>query len=230
MTAAVGITTSGYGPPNAVVQIQPGMLVQPTVLVDQDGQYVTVSSPSGAEPLGAGNGEAVYNRLWVVGATTLTTQVIQFTYWTAATSGTATTVVTGTDATAASGLTYAAIGIYAVSSDGSVTRLASTGDLHTTLWADTYSIYTSSLTSNFNRVAGQRYALALLAVGATPPAISGTTTTAYQFINYPGIVAPCDVSLSTSGLGTYSTLPASVTAANLNPFGPTSAAEAIVYP
>ena len=40
MTAAAGITTSAQ-PPTAVVNIQPGMNVQPVVLVDQNGQYVT---------------------------------------------------------------------------------------------------------------------------------------------------------------------------------------------
>ena len=43
MAAAPGIVTSGTGPPNAVVQIQPGMQVQPVVLVDQNGQYLATS-------------------------------------------------------------------------------------------------------------------------------------------------------------------------------------------
>jgi hypothetical protein len=43
MPPAPGIVTSGTGPPNAVVEIQPGMNVQPVVLVDQNGQYVTTS-------------------------------------------------------------------------------------------------------------------------------------------------------------------------------------------
>ena len=43
MNAASGIVTSGTGPPNAVVQVQPGMQVQPVVLVDANGQYVTTS-------------------------------------------------------------------------------------------------------------------------------------------------------------------------------------------
>ena len=41
-TAAPGIVTGG-NPPNAVVQIQPGMQVQPVVLVDQNGNYITSS-------------------------------------------------------------------------------------------------------------------------------------------------------------------------------------------
>lgn len=40
MTAATNIVTSS-APANAIVQIQPGMAVQPVVLVDQNGQYVS---------------------------------------------------------------------------------------------------------------------------------------------------------------------------------------------
>ena len=43
MTAAPGIVTSGTGPPNATVVVQPGMNVQPVVLVDANGNYVTTS-------------------------------------------------------------------------------------------------------------------------------------------------------------------------------------------
>ena len=43
MTAAPGIVTSGTGPPNATVVVQPGMNVQPVVLVDQNGNFVTTS-------------------------------------------------------------------------------------------------------------------------------------------------------------------------------------------
>jgi len=42
MTAAVGlVTTGGAGPPNTVAQIQPGMNVQPVVLVNSAGSFVT---------------------------------------------------------------------------------------------------------------------------------------------------------------------------------------------
>ena len=41
--AAEGIATTA-GPPNAVVEIQPGMQVQPVVLVNSSGQYVTTDS------------------------------------------------------------------------------------------------------------------------------------------------------------------------------------------
>ena len=45
MAAAAGITTSGQ-PPTATVNIQPGMNVQPVVLVDQNGNYVTPGGSS----------------------------------------------------------------------------------------------------------------------------------------------------------------------------------------
>jgi hypothetical protein len=45
MAAQPGISTTS-APPNTVVQVQPGMNVQPVVLVDQDGNYVTASTAS----------------------------------------------------------------------------------------------------------------------------------------------------------------------------------------
>jgi hypothetical protein len=47
VAAEPGIVTAN-SPPNAVVQIQPGMNVQPVVLVDENGQYVTGGVPSGS--------------------------------------------------------------------------------------------------------------------------------------------------------------------------------------
>ena len=43
MAAAPGIVTSGTGPPNAVVEVQPGLNVQPVVLVDRNGNYLATS-------------------------------------------------------------------------------------------------------------------------------------------------------------------------------------------
>ena len=126
---------------------------------------------STAEPLASG--EAIFARIAANGATTLTTQTITLSYWTAVTSGSATAVTTATQAPAAAGLTYAAIGVYSVAANGNLTLLGSTGDLHATLWASTYSSYTPSLA--FTRVAGQRYALGVLAVGTTMPALSAAS-------------------------------------------------------
>lgn len=41
MAAAPGLYTSGQGPANTVAVIQPGMQVQPVVLVDQNGNFVS---------------------------------------------------------------------------------------------------------------------------------------------------------------------------------------------
>ena len=129
---------------------------------------------SGAEVLTSG--EATYPRLANNGSTVLTTQQVQLIYWTAATSGACTTVTTYTAGTAASGLTYANIGVYSVAGNGDLTLLQSTGDVHAAAWPGTFSHYTGTLTGTFNRVAGTRYAFGILAVGTGPPALYSTGT------------------------------------------------------
>ena len=92
MTAAAGITTSAQ-PPTAVVNIQPGMNVQPVVLVDQNGQYVT---PGGGTATTAASLATTTNPVNVAAATAPTTgQVL-----TATSATTATWQAIGTAATA----------------------------------------------------------------------------------------------------------------------------------
>ncbi len=158
-----------------------------------------------AEPLASG--ECTYPRsLATWNALSLSTQVLSLSYWTAATSGTATTVTTVTGGTAASGLTYANIGIYAVAANGNLTLLASTGDLHASLWTSTFTNYASTLTASFSRQAGVRYALGLLAVGTTPPALSGNSVEGWFSTVSPTLCAV---------LSGQSTLPSTVTAGSL---------------
>jgi hypothetical protein len=61
MAAQPGISTTS-APPNTVVAIQPGMSVQPVVLVDQNGQYVTASTANAlatmTAPVNVGNATA----------------------------------------------------------------------------------------------------------------------------------------------------------------------------
>jgi hypothetical protein len=61
MAAQPGISTSA-APPNTVVEIQPGMNVQPVVLVDQNGNYVTASTANAlattTAPVNVGNATA----------------------------------------------------------------------------------------------------------------------------------------------------------------------------
>ena len=81
MAAAVGITTSGQ-PPTATVNIQPGMNVQPVVLVDQNGNYVT---PGGSST--------------TAGSLATTTVPVNVAAATAPTSGQVLTATSGTTAT-----------------------------------------------------------------------------------------------------------------------------------
>lgn len=78
-TAAPGIVTGG-SPPNAVVQIQPGMNVQPVVLVDQNGNYITSSGGTAVALATTGGAVNVSN-----GTSPTTGEVLTATSGTAAT-------------------------------------------------------------------------------------------------------------------------------------------------
>ncbi len=176
----------------------------------------TFVSPGGAEPLASG--ESIFPRVTLAGGPQLATGQLQLSYWKAATSGLATSVTTNTTGTGAAGLTYAAIGIYSVDSSGNLTLIGSTADLHTTLWLSTFTPYTSTLTTPFPRSAGSRYAAGMLAVGATPPSLTGP----------PGCnlysVAPVIAGFATG----FATLPATVAAGSIT--GTFQMGEAIVAP
>jgi hypothetical protein len=121
---------------------------------------------SNAEPL-AGGGEAIFRRLDTNVTLGMASGTLALSYWTAVTSGAATTATTATIGTAASGLTYAAVGVYSVAGNGNLTLLGSSGDLHASMWIGTYASYPAAVA--FTRVAGVRYAFGALAVGSTPP-------------------------------------------------------------
>jgi len=190
----------------------------------EDGRLVTailstVSPVFGtAEPLASG--EAIINRLIANGGltTTLATGTVTFTYWKAATSGVCANVLTATAGTAASGLTYAAVGVYSVDASGNLTLLGSTGDLHTTLWINTFTAYTSPLV--FTRQAGAKYALGALAVGTTPPSLAAGSD---YFLFNPS--AP----IVFGSLSGQSVLPASVTAGSIGT-GQSGGVQAVVAP
>ena len=154
------------------------------------------------------SGESIYDR--VAGGASgsgLTSQLLLLSYWRAATSGTATSVKTITTGTAASGLTYAAIGFYSVDGSGNLTLAGNTDDLHASLWISSSTPYTSTLTTTFTRIAGNWYAMGVLAVGTTPPTLQGPPGNA--FYESAPILAG-----TVSG---QSTLPASVATASVNP-------------
>lgn len=84
------------------------------------------------------------------------------------------TLWTGGTAAAATP-TLCRVGVYSVAGDGALTLLAAIAN-DTALFGTTHTAYTRSLTSTFNKVAGQRYAIGVLVVsGGTVPAFLGSS-------------------------------------------------------
>lgn len=161
----------------------------PLFTVDQTGNLYAAGA---ARPLGAisgGNvgpplwpspnldllatGESVLARPVAGGSVTLTGGTVLLSYFTAGKTATATAVSTFAAGTAAAGLTTAQAGVYVSDLSGNLTLQAATVANVAGLWQSTFTAYTTALTAPFQRVAGQRYALAVLAAGTTPPALQG---------------------------------------------------------
>jgi hypothetical protein len=126
-----------------------------------------LSNPAGAE--------APYPRIYMQSTAQLTTGDLQFGVWRAASTASCGHVLTCTAGTAMATATYAAIGVYSVDASGNLTQVATTGDLHTTIWAATFTGYNVPFTSSFTRVAGQLYALGVLVTATTTPILYGQT-------------------------------------------------------
>ena len=167
------------------------------------------------------SGEALFSRAITVNEIGLVSGRLHLTYWTAVTTGTADHVLTATGATAAATVTYAAVGLYAVNADGSLSLAGQTADLHASLWGLTFANYNSVLAAAFPRSAGSRYAMGLLCVGTTMPTIVGADPYG-AFTN----VAPT----MSSYLDGLSVLPQSVTAAQVASGGDHLLYEAVVSP
>jgi hypothetical protein len=162
-----------------------------------------------AEPLASG--EAPIARLWANQGQSLAAGTLALTYWSALKTESCSHIDTVVLATNASGLTYAAIGIYSVDGSGDITLLESTGDLHSSLWnSGTFTPYTSSLTSAFSKAAGTAYAIGFLAVGTTPPQMAGA-----QYLIYPSSYAYPAPQLFGKVTG-QSTLPGSVSVGSIS--------------
>lgn len=179
--------------------------------------YVTSTS---ASDISYTNGESVGNRLYSSGSTTLITQAPIFNYFTAQRTETVGFVTTFTAGTAAAALTYAAVGVYSVDGSGNLTKIFDSGDLHATLWASTFAVYNTPLTSTFTKVAGTKYAVAMLAVGTTPPSLAS--------FGPPGAIVNSVTPVLQQGLTGQATLPASVPQGTLGNGGYSSVIQAIV--
>ena len=168
--------------------------------------YFGIHAPA-ASDISFTTGESVASRLGPGGSLQLTTQVVAFSYFTAQRTETVAYVTTYSNSTALTGGSYAAVGVYTVDGSGNLTKVIDTGDLHTTIWASTFTTYVTALTASFTKVAGQKYAVGFLAVGSGPPKIQAYTPAG-------GLIATATPSMITS-LAAQSTLPASVTAGSL---------------
>lgn len=120
-------------------------------------------------------GEYVPDRDLAVNTATLSgSGQLYLNYWTADKTELITNLAQVTASTAAGATpTLCRTGIYGVASDGSLTLVASIAN-DTTLWAAASTLYTRALTTPWQKVAGVRYATALLIVtGAAVPTFVG---------------------------------------------------------
>lgn len=143
------------------------------------------------------------------GSSTLTSGSVRFTYLTPEKTETITRVRVITGGTAAASLTLARFGIYTVDGLGNLTLVGSTVS-DTSLFAATNTAYTRTLSAAFTKTRGRPLAVAVLVVGATPPAIlaDALAAGASNFtLTFPPIV---------SGIGSQSDLPSTVAVGSLS--------------
>jgi hypothetical protein len=121
------------------------------------------------------NGEEVLPRYVVSGAQPLAASgTLHLTYFTARKTEAAHNIRMVSDATAASGVTLARMGVYSVDNAGNLTLAAACAN-DTTLFGGTYTPYQKVLTTALNKVKGSRYAIGVLVVGTGMPVITATT-------------------------------------------------------
>ena len=139
--------------------------------------------------------------------------VLRLTYFTAKKTETITQVRTITGTTAGVTPTLCRIGIYSVAGNGNLTLEASTAN-DTALWVAANTAYTKSLSASFTKTKGQRYAVALLVVGAaTAPTFYGNALSGSEmafgprlsgFSNQTDLVSSLtEASISASGSNHY---------------------------
>jgi hypothetical protein len=117
------------------------------------------------------SGEETLDRLLLTGNLALTSGALDLSYFTVRKSEDVTRILSVTRGTAASGLTLARMGLYAVADDESLTLLGGTVN-DTSLWAGTFTEYVRTIPTS-GKTRGRRYAVGLLAVGTTMPTLYG---------------------------------------------------------
>lgn len=161
------------------------------------------------EPLATGEGNM--SRLLCTNSFSLANQGLLLTYWVAATSQTCNNIITHTAATGLQSVddTVAQLAVFAVNpSTGALTsQLAITANLHATLWASTYTAYTSAFTSSWSQVAGTTYCVAALCVATGVfPALAGAT---------PSCLNAASVPFLTGYVASQATMPSSVASGSI---------------
>lgn len=207
----VGVTASG--PPTS------GTFAVGDFVVDQNGN-MWVCVTAGTQGLwttpsdlknSLASGEETFIRDFSSSTTVPTTsQTLRLTYFTSRKSETTTQVKTATGSSAAAATpTLCKMGLYSIAANGDGTLAAATAN-DTSLFAATSTGYTRSWVSSYAKLAGQRYAFAVLVVsGVATPTLVGTVPAA-------GMSSETSASLRTSGfVGSQTDLPSSFTGASV---------------
>lgn len=146
-------------------------------------------------------GEFVPGNRLLVGSSSIaaTSGTLVLAYFTADKTETIATLTAFTGTTAAAATpTLCRYGVYSVAANGDLTLIASTPN-DTTLWAATQTAYPKALSASWSKVAGTRYALALLQVtSATAATFSGCQLSATSAMNTIVRYAPAVVGRVTS--------------------------------
>jgi hypothetical protein len=114
-------------------------------------------------------GEEVISRDDVVSGQAVDTGTVFFSYFTARRSEAITKVQVNTGGTAGVTLTLARVGVY-TAIGGTLTLVASTTN-DTTMWTAANTAYQKALSATWNKLGGQRYAVAVLVIGTTMPTL-----------------------------------------------------------
>lgn len=142
------------------------------------GSVVNTRAPVAADPNALTVGEATLRRS-EVSATGLNMDgagKMDLTYFTAQKTETATYVRTMSGSAGAVGATLTRIGLYLIASNGDGTLVASTPS-DTTMFAPAWTSFTKAFSVPYAKVAGQRYAIGFLLVGAsTMPKLLGVSS------------------------------------------------------